>query len=234
MANGVKDPDGNYGGAGNLIERPDLLMKYWLVQVMGYSLGSIDSASFSAAGSWYGSAGYALASYVEGVQRPSEVLRQMALNCRSVILYRAGTWYLNVLPDTAPSPAKTISWSELAGKGSLARFSVRPRQEISNSLSVRYKKNYTDAFTRDLWSGALSVESIVGGLDKLPSEIELEWVRNDAVASSVSAHLLVQRKSPLLTIQFTHPLWSGKKFFIEQFQRRERHKIEVRALEWWS
>jgi hypothetical protein len=67
----------------------------------------------------------------------------------------------------------------------------------------------------------------------------------------VSAHLLVQRKSPLLivtfplfwehsdlcvgdTIQFTHPLWSGKKFFIEQFQRRERHKIEVRALEWWS
>jgi hypothetical protein len=252
VVSGYKDPDGNYGGAGSLIERPDYVIKHFLVERMGFSLSGIDTASFDTAGSFYATKGYKFAFAVNDRIVPSEFLRQLAFECRSTLRYEKGRWYLDVIPDTAPESVKTITKEELAGKGAKFRFRKTPWIDIANDLTAKFKKNYSRLGSESEWDSTVkqsdSASQAKYGI--YPEELEFEAIRDAVMADDVLSHILLQRKTPLLvvefpvfwehfdlkvgdTIQIDNPLYGGKKFYIESIRRFDKFRAEVRAIEWW-
>jgi hypothetical protein len=250
---GYKDPDGNYGGLGTLIERPDYVIKHFLVQRLGYASGDMDSSSFSAAGTSYGTAGYAFGFSVDQEVQPSELRRRLAFECRSTLIYRGGKWYLDYLPDAAPSAVKTIDSGDLAGEKAKFVFERTEVVALANELSARYKRNYSRVGSESEWDETATASDAASKTkyDTYPMELTFEFIREATTADSVLAHILKQRKAPLLTAKFPvfyehfdlsvgdtididNPLWDGKKFFIEKIRRKDRFRAEVTAVEWWG
>ena len=229
-------------------------MKHFLVQRMGFSLSDIDAASFNAAGAFYASNGYKFAFIVDEKIKPSEFIQQLARECRSSLTYRAGKWYLNVIPDAAPSAIKTIASGDLAGEDGSFVFSKTPVVDIANDLTAKFKRAYTkqDASESD-WLGT-SKSSDSASKTKYgtyPKEYEFEFVRLQAMADSVLGHMLKQSKQPYLivsfpvlwghfdlnvgdTIEIDNPLYDGRKFYIEEIKRQGKGIAEVKAVEWWA
>lgn len=254
-ADWVPDESGDYGGLDTLIERPDQVIKHFIVKRMEFSLTDIDTESFNAAGSSYASAvtdGYRFAFVINKEIKPSGFLRRLAFECRSTIKYEKGRWYLNYLPDEAPSALKTVTEKELAGKHAKFRFSKTPVVEIANDLTARFKRSYTPALNDSQWLG-LSMASDAASRTKYgtyPGEFEFEAIREQSMADDVLSHILTQRKSPLLTVEFSvfyehfdlnigdtieieNPLYGGKKFYIENIRRIDKFRAGIKALEWW-
>jgi len=256
VAKGHKDPDGNYGGLGGLIERPDHVIKHFLVRMAGFSLGDIDSASFSAAGASYASAisgGYKFAFSIMDKITPSELLKQVAFECRSALKYIAGKWYLDYIPDAAPAVVKTISTGELAGEFAKFRFSKTPVLDIANDLTASFKRNYSKMGSETEWllTSRLSDSGSQTKYGIYPRDLEFEFIRDQAMADHVLARMLLELKNPLLIIEFPvfwehfdlkpgdtveieNPLYSGRKFYIEEIKRTDPFRATVRAVEWWG
>jgi hypothetical protein len=249
------DPDGNYGGSGALIERPDWVMKHFIVKRMGFGLSDIDDASFSEAGTAYASAiqgGYGFAFVMAEDMKPSEYLRRLAFECRSTIRYESGKWRLHCLPGTAPPPLKTIKREELAGEFEKFVFWKMPVVDIANDLAARFRRDYLPGENGSGWLG-VSRKSDTASQAKYGTyrkEFEFGAIRRQAMADDVLWHILLQRKSPLVTVEFPvfyehfdlragdtievdNPLYGGKKFYIEGIRRVDKFRAEVKAVEWW-
>jgi hypothetical protein len=249
---GFKDPDGNYGGVGNLIKRPDWVIKHFLVERMGFSLEDIDAASFGAAGAEYAASGYAFAFRVDRKITPSKLVGRIARECRSTLVEVKGKWKLDYLPDAAPSPVRTITNGELAGERSAFKFSRTPVSELSNDLTARYRRNYSRLGGDSEWDATAS-DSDAASQTKYgpyPKELDFAMIRNSSMASHVLAHLLLRGKAPRLTVEFPvfwehfdlepgdtieieNPLYNGRKFLIENIRRTDKFRAMVRAKEWW-
>jgi hypothetical protein len=254
VVNGFKDPDGSYGGPGSLIERPDHVIKHFIVEMLGFKPWDINAASFDSAGSSYASAligGYKFAFAVTDRITPSEFLKRLALECRSTICYRAGQWHLDFVPDTVPSQVKTISQAEIAGE--FTKFRFGKSHDISNDFRARFKRDYSGVGRSSMWleTGAKSDSGSQSKYGLYPLDLEFEAIRSQAMADDVLGHMLSERKQPLLTVEFPvffehfdlqigdtieidNPLYGGKKFFIEEIRRLDKFRIEVRAVEWWG
>jgi hypothetical protein len=253
-AHWAPDPDGNYGGAGSLMERPDQVIKHFIVKRMGFALSDIDETSFSDAGAEYASAipgGYRFAFLVDET-RPSEFIRRLAFESRSTIKYEGGRWLLHYLPDTAPSPLRTIARQELAGEFEKFTFRKMPVVDIANDLTARFSRNYLPGTNESGWLG-VSRKSDSASKTKYGTykrEYEFEAVRLQGMADHVLGHILLQRKLPLLTVEFPvfyehfdlragdtvqieNPLYDGRKFYIERIKRLDKFRAEVKAIEWW-
>jgi len=254
VVNGYKDPDGNYGGVGNVIERPDYVIKHFLVQKLGFDIDDIDTTSFTAAGTWYGTNTYKLGFGVYDEIVPSEFLNRLAFECRSTLRYIAGKWYLDVIPDTAPAAVKTISSSELAGEFSKFKFNKTPIVDIANYVTAKFKRDYSKllAINSDWLLTSVNSDAISEGKYGIyPKDFEFECIRDQATADSVLAHILLQRAVPLLIVTFPvfwehfdleegdtfdidNLLYNAKKFYIEKFKRLDKFKAEIEAIEWYN
>lgn len=249
------DPDGNYGGSGALIERPDLVMKHFIVKRMGFDLTDIDYASFSEAGTAYASAiqgGYRFAFLIAEDIKPSEFLKRLAFECRSTIKYDRGKWYLRCLPDTAPSPLRTIKKEELAGESEKFSFGKMPVVDIANDLTARFRRSYLPGDNGSVWLG-VSRKSDSASMAKYGTyrkELEFGAIRLQGMADDVLGHILLQRKNPLLSVEFPvfyehfdlgagdtieidNPLYGGRRFCIESMRRVDKFRAVVKAVEWW-
>jgi hypothetical protein len=250
---GYKDPDGNYGGLGVLIERPDYVIKHFLVERLGFASGDIDATSFSSAGTSYGTGGYAFGFAVDREIEPSALRQRLAFESRSTLRYRAGTWYLDYIPDTAPSAVKTIRKEDLAGKKAKFVFQRTPVVDLANDLEVRYKRHYSRVGSESEWDATASASDAASKTKygTYPLELEFHLVRESTTADDVLSHILTQRKAPLLvvtfpvlyehfdlkagdTVEIDNDLWDGKKFSIEKIRRTDRFRATVTAIEWWG
>jgi len=252
VVNGYKDPDGNYGGIGSIIQRPDYVIKHFLVKVLGYDLSEIDTASFNSAGTWYQTNGYGFGFCINKKIKPSEFIMQLASECRSTLSYEKGKWYLSVIPDTAPPAKKTISKSELAGQFAKFTFSSTGWRKVVNDLTAKFMRNYSRLGSESEWDGTsrASDSLSISKYGQYPKEIEFEFIRTQAMADNVLAHKLLESKRPFLvvtfpvfwehfdlsvgdTIEIDNPLYSGKKFYIEEINRKSKSISEIKAIEWW-
>jgi len=253
---GIKDDSsGTITGTPNaLIERCDHQFKFWLVNKFGFSLANdIDTTSFNTAGSWYASNNYKFAFRIDNKITPSEFLQKLAFECRSTIKEKAGKWYLDVLPDTAPSAIKTISKSELAGEFAKFTFSKTRKSDLANDLTAKFKRDYAGMLHDSDWLGTskTSDSTSQSRYGIYAPQFELEYIRLQAMSDSVLAHIKLQRKNILLTAKFpvlwehfdlkegmtfdiSYPLNNGRKFYIENFRRIDKGKAEIEAVEWWS
>jgi len=252
VVSGYKDPDGNYGGVGSIIERPDLVIKHFLVRVLGYDLSEIDTTSFDLAGTRYQTNGYRFGFCLNKKIRPSEFIMQLASECRSTLKYIAGKWYLDVISDTSPTPKKKISYGELAGEHSKFAFSKTPIYDIANDLTAKFMRNYSRLGSESEWDSTAraSDSASITKYGQYPKDIEFDFIRTQAMSDSVLAHILKQKKEPYLIVEFSvfwehfdlsvgdtieivNPLYNGKKFFIEKTRRLDKARAEIRAVEWW-
>lgn len=156
LVSGAGDPDGNYGGAGTLIERPDHVIKHFLVKNMGFALSDIDAASFSAAGSAYASAvsgGYRFAFAIRERLEPADFVRRLAFECRSMLRLSKGTWRLDFLPEVAPAAMKTVKKEELAGGHSKFVFHRGSVHDLANDATARFRRDYCRLGSETEWLG---------------------------------------------------------------------------------
>jgi hypothetical protein len=247
------DASGTYTGSpGALIERPDHVIKHFIVERMGFDLSDIDSSSFDSAGASYASAvtdGYSMGFVINEGITPSDFLRRLAFECRSTVRYQKGKWVLDFIPDIAPAPVKTISKDELAGEGSMFRFSLTPPSGLGNNLTARYRKSHD--------TGGSGWEAIASASDTSSKtkygtyikEYAFGSLRDNETAEHVLEHILLEQKAPLLTVEFPvfwehfdleagdtleieNPIYNGKKFFIERIDRTDRFRAMVTAREW--
>lgn len=248
--NGMKSDNAIYGTVGSMIERPDYVMKKWITYALGFTAADIDSASFDAAGTWYAANSYALAVPITEKVDPEDVLYRMAYESRSIVWYRAGKWYLIVIPDTAPASIKTISRKNLAGEGASFACGYTSLEDVVNVLSVRYARNLGPS--GDAWLGAVTRESVVAGYQRQADVVELEYVRLPAMASSVGDLMLKRKKRTYETVGIPvfwgdtdlkigdtimisdMGFWEDLKFFIFSCAREGIERATFIAVAWWA
>ncbi len=257
VVNGYADDAyGTYTGApGAVIERPDAVIKHFLEVATGiFSPADMDAASFAAAGSFYAANGYKLAFCLDKKVKPSQWLSELAFESRSTLVYTAGTWRLNVIPDAAPAPVKTITKAELAGKNAMFSFGKTDWTKISNLIVASYSRQYSTVpgKSQSGWLGTVEAQDAAsqGVYGVFKKEIQFEAVRLPAMAQSVLKHILLERKNPTLTVQFDifwehfdllvgdtiqvqNELFSGSLFFIEEIKRKDAFRAAVKAVGWW-
>ena len=249
------DTTGDYGGVGNLITRPDWVLKHIIVTRLDFALGDIDAASFTAAGTTYAgliSGGYEFA-FMVGDAFLNTLLQELAWQCRSTLTNFAGSWKLNVLPDVSPAAIKTITSGELAGEFAQLTFNKTPVSDLGNSLQANYNARYVRGTQDSMWGGLAKVEDATSIAKFGTYRVMYDFfaVTTLAMAEDVLDNLLLRLKVPLLIVEFpvmyenfelevgdtidiTSDLWDGTKFYIESVKRIDQYQGTMRALQWWA
>ncbi len=258
VVNGYADDGyGTYTGTpGAVIGRPDAVIKHMLQVASGiFGSGDIEGDSFSAAASFYAANGYRLAFCLDKLIKPSQWLSQLAWESRSTLVYNDGLWRLNVVPDSAPAPVRTITKDDLAGKFGAFVFGKTDWRKIANYIVASYDRQYTTipGKSQSGWLGTATAQDAgsQGVYGVFRKDIQFEAVRLSGMAQSVLAHMLIERKNPTLTVQFDifwenfdlnvgdtiaiqNDTFNGTVFFIEEIRRKDAFRATVKAVEWWA
>jgi len=254
------DGSGTYTGSANaLIERPDHVRKHFIDVLYGFTLSDIDSPSFNAAGSSYASAisgGYKFAIVIDKEIKPSKFLQELDFQSRSTCRYRAGKWYLDYLPDTAPTADKIISRSQLAGQYAQFIFNKTDRMDILNDIEARFKKNHGRLkYDESEWLSTSKAsdstsQTKYGIRPSKPGQFDFWMIRSQTMADHITAFILLQNKNALLTVaapvfwenldledgdtfDISNDLYNSKKFYIEEIQYINKFQGQLIGLEWW-
>ena len=239
-----------------VIERPDALIKHFLQVSSGiFGPSDIDAASFSASASFYASNGYKLAFCLDKPIKPSQWLSRLAWESRSTLDYNAGQWELNVVPDSAPAPVRTLTRDDLAGKFSAFVFGKTDWRKIANYIVASYDRQYTTipGKSQSGWLGTATAQDAAsqGVYGTFRKDIQFEAIRLSGMAQSVLDHMLLEAKNSLMTVQFDifwqnfdlnvgdtiaiqNDTFNGAVFFIEQITRKDAFRAMVRAVGWWG
>lgn len=247
---GFADSEGIFGGG--VIDRPDYVMRHFMTRVIGIEASSFDDGSFTASGTAMAGAfegGCRFAFCLNDKVRPSRILKRMADECASELVFDKGAYRLLHLPISAPEPVKTISSSELAGLGSVLSFGTNER--FKNSVTAKYRKNYGPMGSESQWDADVSAQDIEAqakyGFRHL--DMELELVRDSDTAGYVLGRRLDRLNRPLMAVAFPvfyehfdlrvgdaveidNDLYGGTKFRITGIKRLDKFRAEVRAEEW--
>ena len=257
LVNGYQDDaSGTYTGTPNaVIEQPDEVMKHFLCVASGqYTPADMDPVSFGAAATAYASLGYKAAfALVTQLTSPLNFLHQLAYEHRCTLIYLAGLWRLNVIPDSAPSSIRTITGGELAGEGAQFSFSRTPWIGIFNQFTANYSEDYSRVLANSDWLGSIMAQDSdsQATFGTFPQTLNLATIRDTATAQSVLAHMLIEMERPRMIVTFTvnwrnfdlnvgdtisvdSPLWSGMQFYIEGIERTDMGMAKVTARSWWS
>lgn len=250
------DGSGTYtGSALALIERPDHVFKHFIDVLYGFALSDIDTTSFSAAGALYAAAisgGYKLAFVINDEIKPSRLLSELAFQCRSNLKYDRGLWYLQYLPDVAPSVVRTIAKKELSGQYTKFTFNKTDSVDIANDLTAKFKRNYGGIkYDEAEWLGTSTASDATsqGKYGVRAKMYDFPAIRLQAMADHVLAWIKLQNKNPLLIVEFPvfwehfdlvrgntfdidNPLYGGKKFYIEKVERVDKGIVRITGVEW--
>lgn len=252
------DGDGTYGGAGNLIERPDWCIKHFLRNYMSAATGEIDATTFSAAGTLYAGAitgGYKFG-FIVPKQDSAATLKSMAFCSRSTVRFIGGVYYLHYTPDSAPASVATLSRADLKGAGSRYVYAKDSIRAVFNSVDASYSPNYSGDTSREIVSGFLASTSAedaasIAKYGTFHTTYSLPCIRWPAMAAHVLAHHLLETRAPLLTVAFvtswehsnlqpgqtitiTDDLYTGRQWWAEAVRRPDKFTAAIVAREWWA
>jgi hypothetical protein len=121
-------------------------------------------------------------------------------------------------------------------------------------MTVRFKKDYSKLVASNsdwLLTSKTSDTTSKNKYGTYHKDFEFEYVRDQATANNVLAHILLQRKIPLLTVTFpifweyflltegdtfdiSNLLYNSKKFYIEKFARNDKFRAVITAKEWYN
>lgn len=192
---GYADPDGNYGGIGTLIERPDWIRKHILIVLLGFVAGDIDLATtWAATGALYNTGTYKFAFVLHEVATKTlDLFKKMDQQTRSIMFESAGVFKLKFMSTSAPTSVITFTKDNIKG---LAIFSKSEVADLKNKLrghffrdysksgdlGVKYQKVYetpnADAATSIAKYGTLEEDiefSCIGDLQAMVDDV-MDWI----------------------------------------------------------
>jgi hypothetical protein len=152
---GVKDDGaGTVSGAADaLLERPDHVFKWSILNLLGLTVSEIDSASFTQAGTDFSGAfsgGYKLAGIVQKKTEIKKLWRDWGKNCRAYFFWELGKARVQVRPlnaITLPfSSAKVIADNmiRLHSKGqAVIQVERTPNRNIVNTIDLRFNRDWS-------------------------------------------------------------------------------------------
>uniref|UniRef100_A0A6M3IHF9 Putative structural protein n=1 Tax=viral metagenome TaxID=1070528 RepID=A0A6M3IHF9_9ZZZZ len=150
------DGSGTYTGTpAALIERPDHVFKHILIDRCGKSADDIDSVSYTASGSSYGTKSYALTVVILSEPDVRDLLYDLAFQSKSIEFWESGTHHLKYIPEDE-STDKTLD-----SRIDLNSVSIRlaNRTNIKNEMSATYNRIWSEGFDQAVVK-AISADSI--------------------------------------------------------------------------
>jgi len=195
------------GAALTLIERPDYVMEFVQRVLAGRTAAEIDSTSYAASGSTYATKGWNFAGALVREWGAGELLAQLALEAQSDQFWEAGSHRL-LYDDPSPTAVDvTVLDTDLIGEVELA---LTPRDSIVNIVEAHFERNYNESASGGLGSGLggfISGQAFLGLAKKedaasktsygsRPESFDLEFIRVQTHADSVSQRLLDKLKEP--------------------------------------
>lgn len=253
---GYADPDGNYGGIGTLIERPDWIRKHILIILLGFVAGDI-GGSFATVGTTYGaqiSGGYKFAfNLPEVATETMDLFEKMDLQSRSNMFESGGLFNLAFGSIADPTSQKTFDKDNIRGSFLFGKTEVA---DIRNKLRGHYLRDYSK--NGNLGEKYQSVLELFNGdsitkYGTMQEDIEFSCVGDLALmVDDVMDWILIERKElkkivifeafwDAMILEFcdyfivTSNFWSGLKFkSIKFFERPEDQIIEIMGLQFVS
>jgi hypothetical protein len=211
---GVKD-DGTgtiTGTANALIERPDHVFKWSILNLLGLTASDIDAASFTQAGTDFFGAiagGYKLAGIVQKKTKIKNLWRDWELNCRSYFFWDLGKARIQLrplnqisLPFTADKTIPTTMIRLDASGRALLRCERTPNRNIVNTIDLRFKRDWS---TKEygLIESASDTDSISRyGRREKPDDFDFDWTRMQPQAQDLVSFFLAQHKEPSDVLEF--------------------------------
>jgi len=208
LVQGVKD-DGTgtvTGTANALIERPDHVFKWSILNLLSLTATDINTASFTQAGTDFLGAitgGYKFAGIIQGKTEIKNLWRSWEKNCRAYFFWDLGKAKIQFRPlnqITLPFTAdKTIpsNMIRLDGNGRAMMSCERtPNRNIVNTIDLRYKRDWASGEYSSVETGS-DADSITryGRREKL-DDFEFDWSRVQVQAADLTAFFLAQHKEP--------------------------------------
>jgi hypothetical protein len=135
------DGAGTYTGTPNaLIERPDHIAKFCIIDRCGKSASEVDSTSYTAAGTFYDSSSYVLGFALLQKPNPRTLLNRIAFQSRSLEFWEAGKHHLVHCPDS-DSTDHIVSKYRIDSGQIWVKYTGRAW--IQNYLSARYNRDWS-------------------------------------------------------------------------------------------
>ncbi len=205
---GVKDDGaGTITGAANaMIERPDHVFKWSILNLLGLTASQINSASFTQAGTDFSGAiagGYKLAGIIQNKTEIKNLWQDWEINCRSYFFWDLGKARIQLRPlnqITLPFTAdKTIPESMIRLNGSgraMLRCERTPNRNIVNAIDLKYKRDWSLSEYGSIESGSDADSVARYGRREKPDDFEFDWTRIQTQAQDLVGFFLAQHKEP--------------------------------------
>jgi len=200
------DASGDYGTEGSLIERPDYILKHFLVNYCGLTIAdNIDSTSYDASGTLYTADSVSLSIVLQELPDVRDFLASVAFQCKSLEFWESGKHHLVRVPVSSTT-VKTIDKQRI--DLSSIKVSYSPRSEVLNTYVGNYYKHWIGDFESDIESYREIVKetssqsiAIFGTLESEP--INFPFINNAIQAGRVLSWLLDDNDFPRLVLQFS-------------------------------
>ena len=190
------------GAALTLIERPDYVMEFIQRVLAGRTAAEIDSTSYAASGTTYATKGWKFAGVLNREWGAGELLAALALEAQSDQFWESasgGAVHRLLYDDPAPTSVDvTVVDGDLFGEVELA---LTPRDSIVNIVEAHFERNYNEGLSSVSQEAFLGLARKEDSASKAsygsrPASFNLEFVRVQTHADSVSQRLLDKLKEP--------------------------------------
>lgn len=182
------DGSGTYTGTPSaLIERPDHIFKHLIKGILSLADAQIDSTSYTASGTLYGTNSFALAVCLTEPPQLLQLFAKMAFQCRSLQFWEAGVHHLKYL-NPGESSVKTISGHRIDLNQLLLSYTMRT--DIKNDLSAIYDKHWSGYGTDEIKSEREIVEATSSDSITKYGELLKEFIFDFITGSTMAQAIL--------------------------------------------
>ncbi len=205
---GVKD-DGSgtiSGVADALLERPDHVFKWSVLNLLGLPASDIDSASFTQAGAEFLGAiagGYKLAGIIQAKADIKNIWRDWEKNCRAYFFWNLGKARIQLRPLNAVTlpftPDKIISDNMIRLKPngqSVVQVERTPNRNIVNTIDLQYQRDWSTKEYESIENDSDADSVTRYGRREKPGDFEFDWVRVQVQATDLLGFFLAQHREP--------------------------------------
>jgi len=200
---GVKDDGSITGVSHSLIERPDHIYKWSILNGLGLDSSVLDSVSINQAGTLFGNSGYFFGGIINDKISYFDLWQQWGKESRAYFYWDLGKAKILFRPlnlsTTTTVVDKVIDESMvLMGSNGVIDFKVRrnPISNVVNKLDLKYRRNWVgDDFNAVENFFDMESQKKFGKKEK-PGEFDFNWIRDHSMASDIGNFYLQEFKEP--------------------------------------
>lgn len=201
----MADSTGYYGTNGMVIERPDYILKKFLVYYCGLSATTDFGSTYTIAGTNFDTYGVRLAVVLLEHENPLDFMTRVAFHSRSIQFFEDGDHQIVYLPD------QTIINKTFADSRILVdslKLGYTPRAEVVNKISANYNRYWVENWDKDIVetskSGVVveSADSIAAYGTRSSEPVYLDYITGEMQATSMMEWYLGEVEFPTLLVEF--------------------------------